>query len=119
MTLSDVPLSNLLVQLEKLVDKSLKLWDLPKDVTAELINVSENFTYLIENSSGFKAILRVHRENYHSRRSIECELAWIDALSKSGLIETPSYFLVSMVPQSKSVQSTVFMDHATWFYFIL
>ena len=92
MTLSDVPLSNLLVQLEKLVDKSLKLWDLPKDVTAELINVSENFTYLIENSSGFKAILRVHRENYHSRRSIECELAWIDALSKSGLIETPSYF---------------------------
>ena len=92
MTLSDVPLANLLVQLEKLVNKSLKLWDLPKDVTAELINVSENFTYLIENSSGFKAILRVHRENYHSRRSIECELAWIDALSKSGLIETPSYF---------------------------
>ena len=87
MTLSDVPLANLLVQLEKLVDKSLKLWDLPKDVTAELINVSENFTYLIENSYGFKAILRVHRENYHSRRSIECELAWIDALSKSGLIE--------------------------------
>jgi Ser/Thr protein kinase RdoA (MazF antagonist) len=92
MTLTGIPLSTLLVQLEKLVNKSLKLWNIPQDVSAELINVSENFTYRIENPSGFKAILRVHRENYHSRRSIECELTWIDALSKSGLIETPSYF---------------------------
>ena len=92
MTLTGIPLATLLVQLEKLVNKSLKLWNIPEDVSAELINVSENFTYRIENPSGFKAILRVHRENYHSRRSIECELIWIDALSKSGLIETPSYF---------------------------
>lgn len=92
MTVTGIPLATLLVQLEKLVNKSLKLWNIPEDVSAELINVSENFTYRIENPSGFKAILRVHRENYHSRRSIECELAWIDALSKSGLIETPSYF---------------------------
>ena len=92
MTVTGIPLSTLLIQLEKLVDKSLKLWNIPEDVSAELINVSENFTYRIENPSGFKAILRVHRENYHSRRSIECELTWIDALSKSGLIETPSYF---------------------------
>ena len=92
MTLTGIPLSTLLVQLEKLVDKSLKLWNIPEDVSAELINVSENFTYRIENPSGFKAILRVHRENYHSRRSIECELTWIDALSKSGMIETPTYF---------------------------
>ena len=92
MTVTAIPLATLLVQLEKLVNKSLKLWNIPEDVSAELINVSENFTYRIENPSGFKAILRVHRENYHSRRSIECELTWIDALSKSGLIETPSYF---------------------------
>ena len=92
MTVTGIPLAKLLVQLEKLVNKSLKLWNIPEDVSAELINVSENFTYRIENPSGFKAILRVHRENYHSRRSIECELTWIDALSKSGLIETPSYF---------------------------
>ena len=92
MTVTGIPLATLLVQLEKLVNKSLKLWNIPEDVSAELINVSENFTYRIENPSGFKAILRVHRENYHSRHSIECELIWIDALSKSGLIETPSYF---------------------------
>ena len=93
MTLSDMPLSSLLVQLEQLVKKSLKLWNIPADVSAELINVSENFTYRIENSTGFKAILRVHRENYHSKRSIECELSWVDALSKSRMIETPSYYL--------------------------
>ena len=92
MTVTGIPLAKLLVQLEKLVNKSLKLWNIPEDVSAELINVSENFTYRIENPSGFKAILRVHRENYHSRRSIECELTWIDALSESGLIETPRYF---------------------------
>ena len=92
MTVTGIPLATLLVYLEKLVNNSLKLWNIPEDVSAELINVSENFTYRIENPSGFKAILRVHRENYHSRRSIECELTWIDALSKSGLIETPSYF---------------------------
>ena len=57
MTLTGIPLSTLLVQLEKLVNKSLKLWDIPEDVSAELINVSENFTYRIENPSGFKAFL--------------------------------------------------------------
>ena len=58
MTLTGIPLATLLVQLEKLVNKSLKLWSIPEDVSAELINVSENFTYRIENPSGFKAILR-------------------------------------------------------------
>ena len=46
-----MPLSTLLVLLEKLVSKSLKKWDLPENVSAELINVSENFTYLIKNPS--------------------------------------------------------------------
>ena len=93
MSSSNVSLSNILVKLEELVGISLKLWDIPENVSVELLNVSENFTYLITNSEGFKAVLRVHRENYHSRRSIECELSWIDALSKSRLVETPSYFL--------------------------
>ena len=89
----NIPLSSLLVLLEKLVRKSLKQWDLPENVSAELINVSENFTYLIKNPSGFRAILRVHRENYHSKDAIASELSWIDALSKSGLVETPKYFI--------------------------
>ena len=48
MTVTGIPLATLLVQLEKLVNKSLKLWNIPEDVSAELINVSENFTYRIE-----------------------------------------------------------------------
>jgi Ser/Thr protein kinase RdoA (MazF antagonist) len=120
MTSINTPLSTLLVHLEKLVNKSLKLWDIPEDVTAELINVSENFTYRIENSSGFKAILRVHRENYHSRRSIECELSWIDALSKSRMIETPSYFFGKdgSVIQECSIDSINGSRYLVLFHFV-
>ena len=88
-----MPLSTLLVLLEKLVSKSLKQWDLPENVSAELINVSENFTYLIKNPSGFRAILRVHRENYHTKRAIECELAWIQALGETNSVITPGHYL--------------------------
>ena len=59
MSSSNVSLSNMLVKLEELVGISLKLWDIPENVSVELLNVSENFTYLITNSEGFKAVLRV------------------------------------------------------------
>ena len=57
----------------------LHLWDIPTDATATLINVSENETYLIEGGD-FKAVLRVHRQRYHTERAIECELEWSAAL---------------------------------------
>jgi len=41
---------------------------------------------------GYKAVLRVHRENYHSRNAIECELAWADALDADGVIATPHVY---------------------------
>lgn len=82
-----------LKQLHRLVNKALILWNLPKDATARLLNVSENTTYLVSSPEGHKSILRVHRENYHTRQSIECELAWIDALRREGVVKTPGYFL--------------------------
>ena len=81
------------LSVERLVESSLCLWDLPQGAQAKLINLSENTTFLIEAAGGFKAILRVHRENYHSRRAIECELAWIDALANGKVIITPPYYL--------------------------
>jgi Ser/Thr protein kinase RdoA (MazF antagonist) len=91
MTSDDLPLATLLELLETLVADALPLWDIPAKATVRLINVSENCTYLIE-AGEFKAVLRVHRENYHSRRAIACELAWLDALACEGVIETPGYF---------------------------
>lgn len=90
---SDIPLSELLEHLLGLANASLSLWDLPENATARLINVSENATYLVEAAGGHKSILRVHRENYHTRRAIECELAWLDALSAKSVVTTSGYYI--------------------------
>lgn len=77
--------------MQQLATKSLCLWDMPKDATAVLINVSENHTFLVEASDGFKAVLRIHRQSYHSERSIESELEWISALRQTSPITTPEF----------------------------
>ena len=88
-----VPLEVLLEHTFKLANKALALWPIPDDCNATLINVSENITYLVESAAGFKAVLRVHRENYHTKRAIECELAWIEALGESRAVVTPSHYM--------------------------
>lgn len=86
-------LEEILTHLQTLAEEAIALWDVPQDATVRLINVSENTTYLVEGSNGFKAVLRVHRENYHSRRAIECELTWLDALGADQVVTTPGYFV--------------------------
>ncbi|WP_245615510.1 phosphotransferase enzyme family protein [Afifella pfennigii] len=88
MATSDMPLEELLKHLEVLANASLHLWDIPEGARARLINVSENATYLVE-APGYKSVLRIHRENYHTERAIECELAWSRALREDGAITTP------------------------------
>ena len=88
---TDMPLEELLGYLETLANQSLVLWDVPEEATARLINVSENATYLVEAPGGYKSILRVHRENYHSHRAIECELDWLEALGAAEIVITPGY----------------------------
>lgn len=90
---SDIPLEELLRHLDRLAQESLSLWDVPEGATARLINVSENATYLIEAPGGYKSILRVHRENYHTHRAIECELAWLEALDAEGVVTTPGVYV--------------------------
>ena len=67
---------------------SLTLWDVPMDATARLINLSENATHIVESPSGHRSVLRLHREGYHSRLAIECEIAWMAALDREGGVET-------------------------------
>ena len=77
-----------LAQVDALVQAGLSLWPLPTGALARRINVAENVTYLIE-ATGYRAVLRVHRVGYHTRRAIECELAWSQALSAEGSVPTP------------------------------
>lgn len=90
---SDMPLKELLRHLDRLAQESLVLWDVPEGATARLINVSENATYLVEAPGGYKSVLRIHRENYHSHRAIECELAWLEALDRDKVVTTPGVYV--------------------------
>lgn len=89
---SDMPLEDVLGHLEILANTSLHLWDIPGTARARLINVSENATYLVE-ADGHKSVLRIHRDNYHTERAIECELAWSTALNRDGGVATPDHYL--------------------------
>ncbi len=89
---SEMSLEETLGLLDGLAERSLGLWDMPAGATYRLINVSENATYLVEAPGGYKSILRIHRENYHSRNAIECELAWADALGDESDVVTPGVY---------------------------
>ncbi|GAB4282584.1 MAG: phosphotransferase [Roseovarius sp.] len=90
---SDMPLEQVLRHLDRLAQQSLPLWDIPEGARARLINVSENATYLVEAPGGYKSVLRIHRENYHTHRAIECELAWMEALEAEGVVTTPGVYV--------------------------
>jgi Ser/Thr protein kinase RdoA (MazF antagonist) len=55
-----------------------------------LVNVSENSTYRVHDPrSGLTAAMRVHRPGYHSEAAILSELAWMEALRQSRVVEPP------------------------------
>jgi Ser/Thr protein kinase RdoA (MazF antagonist) len=58
------------------------------DAQMRMLNLSENCTFLVEEADR-RAVLRVHREGYHSRAAIESELHWLEALRRSAGVRTP------------------------------
>lgn len=76
--------------LYQLAKDALRLWPVPQDATLELINISENATFLVSVSDGTKTILRVHRPGYHTQQTIAAELTWMQALSTADVIKTPA-----------------------------
>ena len=59
------------------------------DASLELLNVSENATFLVHDPGAGPSVLRVHRLGYHSEREIASELAWMDALRAEAGVRTP------------------------------
>ena len=71
--------------------EALAHYELSPSATASLINVSENWTYRVDDpATGLRAALRLHRPGYHDAREIESELVWSEALRDEGVVETPS-----------------------------
>jgi Ser/Thr protein kinase RdoA (MazF antagonist) len=57
--------------------------------SVELLNVSENATFLVRDPDGGPSVLRVHRLGYHTEQEIASELAWMDALRAEAGVRTP------------------------------
>jgi Ser/Thr protein kinase RdoA (MazF antagonist) len=67
----------------------LSLWAETEGGNAQLINHSENQTFLIESPGRERFVLRLHRVGYQSRPSIESELAWLGALEGDTSLPLP------------------------------
>src|SRR5271154_563480 len=59
------------------------------DASVELLNVSENATFLVSDPGARPSVLRVHRLGYHTEQEIASELAWMDALRAEAGVRTP------------------------------
>jgi Ser/Thr protein kinase RdoA (MazF antagonist) len=77
------------ISAEKL-SKALSLWSGWENAAFELINHTENATFLLRRENGEKSVLRVHRYGYNSSAAIQSELAWMQALRRDQNMFTPS-----------------------------
>jgi len=69
--------------------EALRAYEVHHDAAVELINISENATFLVTDPQSGPSELRVHRLGYHSEREIASELAWMDALRTEAGVRTP------------------------------
>lgn len=61
--------------------KAVKAYPRLSQATTELLNYSENATYLVKHpATGEKQVLRVSRPGYHTKMEIESELYWLNAI---------------------------------------
>ncbi|SHN28810.1 phosphotransferase enzyme family protein [Cryptosporangium aurantiacum] len=71
-----------------IAEEAVARYGFSPDTTVELLNVSENETYLVRDAD-LTAVLRVHRLGYHPPGAIPSELAWLDALRTEAGVRTP------------------------------
>ena len=70
-----------------LLRKALTIWGI-ENQECELIAFRENLTYKTFNNIGTQVVLRIHRKNYSSKKEINSELNWLQALNQ-GKINVP------------------------------
>ena len=75
--------------LDELAREAVRGWDLPDEVSIELINVSENATYKIVAADGRCWALRLHHRGSHTGNAIRSELFWLTDLRRSGVVTAP------------------------------
>lgn len=78
---------NLLETFERVAKDAVKRFPNCDDATIELLNYSENSTYLVRRPDGTKSILRVCRPGYHSKEEIQGEITWLQSIAEKTPIE--------------------------------
>jgi Ser/Thr protein kinase RdoA (MazF antagonist) len=73
-----------LAEMYALARSALARWDLPA-TNLEAIKVRENAVFRIDLEGGGRAVLRVHRDGYHTDSALESEFAWLRALESAGI----------------------------------
>jgi Ser/Thr protein kinase RdoA (MazF antagonist) len=68
---------------------ALRAYRCHPEASVELLNVSENATFLVSDPDAGPSVLRVHRLGYHTGPEIASELAWMDALRAEAGVRTP------------------------------
>ena len=77
--------------LAALADAALPLWEIGGSPSVRLVNLSENATFAVDGAAdGRRYALRIHRPGYHTPGAIASELAWAQALRRSGIVVTPN-----------------------------
>ena len=76
-------------EVDRLAADALAQFDVSPRSTLRLVNLSENWTYRVEDPETRAAYaLRVHRIGYHTPQEIASELSWIDALQQAAIVGT-------------------------------
>jgi len=75
--------------LHRRVAAALPRWGLSPQAGISVLSLSENATFAVDDRDrDRRLVIRVHRIGYSSAQEIRSELAWIDALSREGVVET-------------------------------
>jgi Ser/Thr protein kinase RdoA (MazF antagonist) len=87
----ELPHDLLMERLDEMARSAVPVYGLNPESAVTMINHSENTTFRIDDpATGGRTALRVHRNDYHSKNGIGCELAWMKALREQAGVITPT-----------------------------
>jgi Ser/Thr protein kinase RdoA (MazF antagonist) len=82
------------------------------------INHGENTTFRFDSSNGRRYLLRIHRDDYHTRSAILEELAWLRLLAANRAVTTPRPILSRRRRLVESVELDGLRRHCCMFEWI-
>lgn len=81
------PLKESIEKFTRIAGSAVKFYPILSQSTIQVLNYSENATFLVNTTKGEKYILRVGRPLYHSKAEIESELEWLKLIDKHSSIK--------------------------------